>query len=301
MKILILGSTGFLGRHVVEMLQPQHQIMALVRHPDKAHFHPSIEIVQGDACIPGPWQEKIPLVDAVINLAGRNIAATWTREMKHEIYESRVTSTRNVAAAFPQIATKKQVLLNVSAIGYYGFHGDEWLTEDSPAGHTFLGSVCQDWEEAARIAEGKGVHVVIPRLGVVLGPGGALERMVKVFRHFLGSQLGDGSQWFSWIHLHDALLFIQKALEGQYQGIYNVCSPNPIQNRTLTKILSEVLGVHVLLHAPTFAIKLALGEFSSVVLNGQRVQPKRLLEEKFPFTFPELRPTLLDLLSKVKQ
>ncbi len=296
MKIFILGATGFLGHYVLaHLVQENHKITILKRSTNKEQFSASIEICEGDARSPGKWQEKLADMDAIINLAGCNIAQTWTKELKKEIYQSRVLATQNIVAALPKSPDQSQILINASAIGYYGFCGDEWCTELSAAGKDFLATVCQDWEAAAHEAEHKGIRVVIPRIGVVLGHGGALEKMVKMFRRFLGSQIGTGRQWFSWVHIQDVLKFIEFSLQNRFQGVYNLCSPNPVQNHTLTKILANTLGVSVLLRAPTFALKLALGEFSNVVLEGQRVLPQRLIDAKFPFQFLDLETALKNL------
>lgn len=300
MKIFILGATGFLGRQLIpRLLHQHHTIMALVRNPEQAGFPPAVELVVGDGRIQGAWQQKVAQAEVVINLAGCSIATAWSKEIKEEIYESRIYSTRHVVEAMSAHSHSQRLLINASAVGYYGFQADEWCTENTPPGKDFLASVCKDWEQEALKSEAMNIAVVIGRMGVILGHGGALERMLKIFRRFLGSSLGTGKQWFSWIHIHDVLEFLCQCVEGKHRGIYNVCAPHPVRNLELTKLLAQALQIRIWLpNAPAMALKLALGEFASVILEGQRVKPQRLLDAHFEFRFPDLASALADLTKK---
>jgi uncharacterized protein (TIGR01777 family) len=185
-------------------------------------------------------------------------------------------------------------LLSTSAVGYYGFHGDEEITEEFPPGTDWLAKVAVEWEGEALKAKDKGARVVVTRFGIVLGEkGGALGQMVPLFKKFIGGPIGSGKQWFSWIHIKDlaeAFAFLMKHPE--ISGSVNVCAPNPVRNKDLAKALGKVLHRPSFMPAPGFMIKLVLGEFGSVILEGQRVIPKRLLENGFVFQYPDIEKAL---------
>jgi uncharacterized protein (TIGR01777 family) len=236
----------------------------------------------------------------VINLAGASIFTRWTKSNKKMILDSRVLTTRNLVSAIKNAQGKKPLLLSTSAIGYYGFHGDEELGEESPSGDDFLATVSQEWEAAALEAEPLGARVVILRFGIVLGrDGGALKQMMPMFKRYLGSPLGSGEQWFSWIHEKDladiyAFLMDQERLGGPV----NCTAPYPVRNRELTGALGEALKKPVFMPAvPGFMMKVVMGEFGSMLLKGQRVLPKKLMELGFKFQFPEIREALNDLVN----
>jgi uncharacterized protein (TIGR01777 family) len=305
MKIFITGSTGFIAASLIPaLLQQGHKVLALVRSekhrplPPEACPRPErsegqgVELVMGDGVKEGTWQEKVREADIVIHLAGTNIAQPWSKEVKEDIYNSRIKTAHHIVNA---LSGTNKYLVSTSAIGYYGFCQDETITEESPGGNDFLACVCKAWEEEAKAAQSKGVTVFIPRLGVVLGHGGSLEKMVKMFRYFLGAKLGSGKQWFSWIHIKDLIHVFQMAIAERWEGIYNVCSPNPVRNAELTSVLAGVLRVPAILPAPGFMLKVVLGEFANVVLEGQRVSPQKLLQRGFPYQFPSLKEALKDL------
>jgi uncharacterized protein (TIGR01777 family) len=194
---------------------------------------------------------------------------------------------------------KNKVLFSTSAVGYYGFHGDEELTEHSPPGNDFLARTAVEWEEEALKAREKGSRVVMTRFGIVLGEkGGALSQMIPLFRNFVGGPIGSGRQWFSWIHMEDlteAFVFLMR--QPEVSGPVNVCSPNPIRNRDLAKALGKALNRPSFVPAPGFMIKLVLGEFGSVILEGQRVIPKRLVKDGFTFKYPDIGEALENIVS----
>jgi hypothetical protein len=185
-------------------------------------------------------------------------------------------------------------LVSTSAVGYYGFRGDEELGEDDGPGTDFLGRLCVEWEAEARRAAERGARVVITRFGIVLGPGGGvLGQMAPLFKLGLGGRLGSGRQWFSWIHVEDLFAaMLHAAARGGEGGAYNFTAPAPVTNRDLTRELARVLHRPAFLPAPAFAVRLALGEFGDVLLKGQRVMPRRLLAEGFRFAYPALAPAL---------
>ncbi|MGZ3539197.1 MAG: TIGR01777 family oxidoreductase, partial [Thermodesulfobacteriota bacterium] len=184
--------------------------------------------------------------------------------------------------------------ISTSAVGYYGFHGDEELNEDSPPGADFLARIAVEWEEEALKPKDKGVRVVITRFGIVMGEkGGALSQMIPLFKKYIGGPIGSGKQWFSWVHIKDlaeAFAFLLKHPE--ISGPVNVCSPNPIRNRDLAKALGKALHRPSFMPAPAFMVKLVLGEFGSVILKRQRVIPRRLLESGFSFQYPDIEKAL---------
>ncbi len=298
MRVLITGGTGFVGRHLSARLTREgHQVTVLTRgkpRPREAH---TPEFIQGDPLVPGKWQEAVSQQDVLINLAGTSIFGRWTRDYKEELRLSRILTTRNLVDAIPQGAGV--TLVSASGAGYYGFHEDEELDESSPGGRDFLALLAADWEAEAIKASEKGARVVITRFGIVLGrEGGALQQMLTPFKWSVGGPLGNGLQWFSWIHVEDlveAMLFILG--RSDLSGPFNFTSPNPVRNKELSRALGRALGRPSWLPAPGFMIRLVLGEFGAVLLKGQRVLPKRLLDAGFVFRYPRLAEALEDLLT----
>lgn len=229
----------------------------------------------------------------IINLAGASIFSRWTPEQKKILLSSRIETTRNLVEALPDNA-KNVTFFSTSAVGYYGFHEDEELTENLPAGNDFLAQLAYTWEQEALRAQNKGARVVITRFGIVLGKnGGALGQMIPLFKYFLGGPLGSGRQWFSWVHMDDlarAFIFLLKNTE--IKGAVNLCSPEPVRNVDLGRAIGKILHRPSFIPAPGFMIKLILGEFGSVLLRGQRVIPRRLLDAGFQFKYPNMEEAL---------
>jgi uncharacterized protein (TIGR01777 family) len=296
MKILITGGTGFVGTQLTSrLIQDRHEVTILTRSLKGAKgSSPGISYLEGDPTKKGPWQEAIKNHDAIINLAGASIFSKWTDEHKKAIRESRVSTTQNIVEGIPSHPSKKITLLSTSAVGYYGFTKDEELVEDSPPGNDFLARIAVEWEGEALKAREKGARVVTTRFGIVLGEkGGALSQMIPLFKKYIGGPIGTGKQWFSWIHIKDlaeAFTFLLKHPE--ILGPVNVCSPNPVRNKDLAKALGKALHKPSFMPAPGFMIKLVLGEFGSVILEGQRVIPRRLLEKGFNFQYPDIEKAL---------
>jgi uncharacterized protein (TIGR01777 family) len=296
MKILITGGTGFVGAQLTSrFIQDGHEVTILSRSAKRSGEVPQeISYLQGDPTHKGPWQEAIKSHEAVINLAGASIFAKWTEEHKKAIRESRVSTTRNIVEGIPSHPPKQFTLFSTSAVGYYGFCGDEELTEESPNGNDFLARIASEWEREALKAKEKGARVVITRFGIVMGEkGGALSQMIPLFKKYIGGPIGSGKQWFSWVHIKDlseAFAFLIKHPE--VSGPVNVCAPNPVRNKDLAKALGKVLRRPSFMPAPGFMVKLVLGEFGSVILKGQRVIPKRLLDSGFAFQYPDIEKAL---------
>jgi uncharacterized protein (TIGR01777 family) len=300
MKILMTGGTGFVGKQLTSrLIQEGNEVTILTRSLKESGQPPKgISYLQGDPTQKGPWQDAIKNHDAVINLAGASIFSRWSEEYKKLIRESRIFTTQNIVEGIPSKADNKLTLFSTSAVGYYGFHGDEELDEDSPPGDDFLARMAVEWEAEALKAKDKGARVVITRFGIVLGEkGGALGQMIPLFKKFIGGPIGSGQQWFSWVHIKDlaeAFAFLIKHPE--ISGPVNVCSPNPVKNRDLAKTLGRALHRPSFLPAPGFMIKLVLGEFGSVILEGQRVLPRRLLKEGFTFQYPDIDKALQSII-----
>ena len=296
MKILITGGTGFVGTQLTSrLIQDRHEVTILTRSLKGAKgSSPEISYLEGDPTKKGHWQEAIENHDAVINLAGASIFSKWTEEHKKAIRESRVKTTQNIVEGIPSQPPKQFTLFSTSAVGYYGFHRDEELGEDSPPGNDFLARIAQEWEGEALKARNKGARVVITRFGIVMGEqGGALSQMIPLFKKYIGGPIGSGKQWFSWVHIKDlaeAFAFLLKHPE--ISGPVNVCSPNPVRNKDLAKALGTTLHKPSFIPAPAFMVKWVLGEFGSVILEGQRVIPRRLLDSGFVFQYAEIDKAL---------
>lgn len=296
MKITVTGATGFIGRALVErLIAAKHQVTSLARRPSVA-APTGLRVEHFDAHEPAR-EGLLRGAEVVIHLAGAPIAERWTDAHKAAILSSRVEGTRAIAKAAAESGTV-HTLISASAIGYYGAHGDEPLDESARPGSDFLAEVCVAWEAATAAAVKAGIRVVIPRFGVVLHPeGGALEKMLKPFRIGAGGPMGTGDQVMSWIHREDLLSMLLFLMEHrELAGHFNATAPYPATSRELAHAIGEVLHRPSLIPTPAFALKLALGEMSSMLLTGQRVLPKRALQAGFGFRFPHLREALVDLL-----
>jgi uncharacterized protein len=296
MKILITGGTGFVGTQLTSrLIEDRHEVTILTRSLKGAKgSSPGISYLEGDPTKKGAWQEAIKNHDAVINLAGASIFSKWTEEHKKAIRESRVNTTRNIVEGIPSRSERPFTLFSTSAVGYYGFCGDEELTEESRHGDDFLARISVEWEGEALKARDKGARVVITRFGIVMGEkGGALSQMIPLFKKYIGGPIGSGKQWFSWIHIKDlAEAFVFMIKHPEISGPVNLCSPNPVRNKDLAKALGKALHRPSFMPTPGFMIKLVLGEFGSVILEGQRVIPKKLLENGFVFQYADIHKAL---------
>ncbi len=298
MNILITGGTGFVGTHLSRAcLDDGHDVTILGTRPRyEGPTYSRLRHVAADATKPGDWQAHVTGADVIFNLAGRNIFQRWTRKYKQQIYDSRILTTRNVVDALPQPATS--VLVSTSAVGYYGSCGDAELSEESPPGKDFLAGLAKDWEAEAEAGEAKGARVVLVRFGIVLGRnGGALAKMIPAFRSFVGGPLGNGRQWFPWIHLQDllgALKFL--AVRSDLKGPFNLCAPHPVTNAEMAGALGKALGRPAKMAMPAFMLRMMMGELGDVLLSSQRTLPDRLLAAGFEFGFPQIDQALADLI-----
>ncbi len=296
MRIAVTGSSGLVGSQLLPFLTTGgHEALRVVRRDAKAKNEISWQPSKGEI-------DKAALegVDAIVNLAGESIAeGRWTEEKKKRIRESRVDSTRTIAEAIASMDNPPKVLVNASAIGFYGDRGDEILDEDKPAGEGFLSEVCEDWEAAATPAEEAGIRVVKMRIGVVLSPkGGALAKMLPPFKLGGGGRMGSGKQYWSWIALDDLVGAIHHAIMTEsLSGPVNATAPEALTNAEFTKVLGRVLKRPTIFPMPAFAAKLVLGEMAeALLLSSARVVPKRLEESGYGFRFPTLEAALRHLL-----
>ena len=303
MKILITGGTGLVGTHLSGTLASKgHEVTILTRSVSlPARAVPRIHYVSADPTQPGPWQKSAADHDAVINLAGQSIFGRWNDEKKKRIWESRILTTRGVVEALQQKRDKPGVLLSTSGVGYYGPCGEEEIDESHPSGRDFLALLSREWESEAKRAQETGARVVLCRFGVVLSStGGALKQMIPAFRAGLGSPLGSGRQWFPWIHVQDLVSALSFVLgKDDLEGPLNCVSPQPVRNREFTRALAKALGrPHALPAVPGFMLKFAMGEFSAVLLTGQKAVPRRLLDAGFRFDHPSIEEALRNLFGK---
>jgi len=299
MNILITGGLGFVGRFLsLHLLAAGHRVTAVGRRVNpKAIAHERFRYEAADTTREGPWQAAAADSDAIVNLAGCSIFRRWTDRYKRRLFDSRVLTTRNLVKALP--VHWNGVLLNASAVGYYGSREDDIIGESEPCQEDFLGTLAREWEAEALTAGEKGARVGVMRFGIVLGrDGGALAMMRRIFNLFGGGPVGEGSQWFPWIHMWDLAEATRYLLDTPHAtGPFNFCAPEPIRNRDLANALGRALHRPARLPAPAFLVRLALGEFADALLASCRAVPERLLRAGFTFRFPDIASALSDLLT----
>jgi uncharacterized protein (TIGR01777 family) len=298
MRVIVTGGTGFIGPKLCERLVSRgHDVIALTRDASRSrdHVHPKVRVVSWAEG--ASWEGFVDGAGALVNLAGETIAQRWTAKAKDRILTSRLNAAVRLKAACEKASQKPGVLVNASAVGYYGPRGDEPLAEDAAPGDDFLARTCVAWEDAARSFEPLGLRVAVLRTGVVLGAGGgALAKMLPPFKAFAGGPLGSGTQWMSWIHEHDLVeLYVFAAENAAVSGPVNATAPNPVTMREFATALGRALHRPSFAKVPAAALTLALGEMATVVLDGQRVLPKKALDLGFSFRFTDVLPALKDV------
>ncbi|MCH8568455.1 MAG: TIGR01777 family oxidoreductase [Balneolales bacterium] len=297
MKICITGGTGFVGSSLVAFFVEQgHQIVIFSRNPKKKSDKGKIRTVSYDQL-----ESEINGSDVVVNLAGENLFdQRWTDSVKSSILQSRVKTTRSVVQAVSKAENKPKLLISASAVGYYGDRGEEELTESSGAGSDFLAGVCVQWEEEAKKVhtEAPGVRLVLPRIGIVLEKnGGALQKMLTPFSLFVGGPLGDGKQYFPWVHMKDICGGFNFVIKNhKINGPLNFTSPNPVTMKVFAQKLGSSMGRPSLFSVPEFALKMLVGEAASALTASQRSIPGELLENGYEFSFYDLESALKDIL-----
>ena len=278
MRIAVFGATGFIGKHLVESLRSRGDevVTASLRDPTQA-------------------ARAAAQCDVAVNLAGETLAQRWNADVKRRIVESRTRAPSAFFDALREQQSRPAAFVSASAIGYYGTSETETFTESSPPGNDFLASVCVQWEQAAQRGSELGMRVTCVRTGLVLGAdGGALAKLLPLFKAGTGGRVGSGRQWYSWIHIDDAIGVYRMAIDGA-AGVLNATAPNPVRNAEFSSILGKTLRRPASLPAPPFMLKLALGEGAVLVLEGQRVLPERTQAEGYAFRFPELEAALEDI------
>jgi uncharacterized protein (TIGR01777 family) len=306
MRVVIAGGTGLIGRALTKELAKQdYEVVILSRNPEKVIRVPqNVRVVAWDGISSQGWGDLVNEAQVIVNLSGENIGgegflpSRLTDERKRRIQESRISSGKALLEAIASAEKKPEVFVQASAIGYYGFHGDEQLTEDSPPGDDFFAG-WKDWEKVSAPVEEMGLRRVIIRSGIIfsIGRGSALNRLVLPFKLFAGGPIGGGKQYLSWIHEVDEARAIRFLIEdNEALGPFNLTAPNPATNAEVGRAIAKVLQRPYYLPAPEFVFNLAFGEVGSLVTKGQRVMPERLLAQGFEFQFPNLEPALQDLL-----
>ncbi|MGD0501024.1 MAG: TIGR01777 family oxidoreductase [Bryobacteraceae bacterium] len=297
MTIAITGASGLIGRRLLSVLgRRNHTLRALSRRAGVI-LPPGVALSLWDPREGEPAEAALRGSDAVIHLAGENVAQRWTASAKRRILESRVAGTRALVRSMASLSRPPTALICASAVGYYGSRGNETLTEAAAPGAGFLAEVSMAWEREAQAAQALGVRVVRMRVGVALDPrGGALQRMLLPFRMGLGGPLGDGRQWMSWIHIEDLAELFRFAVETPLEGAVNAVAPNPVENSAFTRELARALRRPALLPAPKFALRALFGEMADALLSSQRAIPQAAVRAGFQFRFPNLAPALADLL-----
>lgn len=298
MKVLVTGATGFVGKVVVrQLLEAGDEVVVLTRNIPKA------ALTLGSQCKYFQWVDTNELpdakafegVDGVINLMGEGIAdKRWSDEQKKKIYNSRINGTQRLVEVISKLDKKPSVFVSTSAVGIYGSRGAEDITEESTTADDFLGHLCKEWEKEASKVKTHVQRLVFIRVGVVLGRnGGALAKMLPPFKMGVGGPLGSGNQYMSWIHIEDlAAMYIEALKNNSMNGPYNGTAPYPATNKEFSTALGKVLKRPAFAPAPAFAIKLAFGEMSVVLLEGQKVLPKKFKDLNFRYRYPTLEMAL---------
>lgn len=293
MKIVVAGGTGFIGEPLVRSLGARGEVIVLSRNPAKVRAGRGVRWDPSSA--EDGWRSEVADADVVINLAGENIGSgRWTEGKKKRMVQSRVQSTSALVEVIRSRRRGERLLVNASAVGYYGSRGDEILDENSPAGSDFLADLCRQWEAAAHPAE-DGARLAILRFGVVLGPGGgALQKMALPFRLMIGGPVGRGDQWMSWIDLGDVIALVGWVIDQPAaRGVFNATAPRPVTNREFTKALGAVLQRPGALPAPAPMLRLVFGEMAdATLLASQRAIPAKLQEQRFRFDYGEIEACL---------
>lgn len=292
MNFLITGGTGFIGQNLIQhMTGKGHNITVLTRNKHK---------VSGDIKAISDVNEikNSDKIDAIINLAGAPISKRWTKSYKQELLDSRINTTKNIISLIERLKNKPEILISASAIGYYGSQDYKMLAENSKPKDEFTHQLCKEWESEALEAKKYGVRVCISRLGVVLGKnGGAFTQMLYAFRMGLGGKIGEGSQYFSWVHIDDVISAFFFLIENKSEnGVYNFTAPTPVINNEFTKALGVAIKRPIFFPIPAFIVKLIFGEMGqALLLNGQMVIPRKLQESGFQFKYPKIENALKDI------
>jgi len=300
MSIIITGGSGLVGRELTATLSyAGREVIVLSRFPDRVADLPlKARAVAWDGRTPTGWGHLVNGADAVVNLAGANLAGSrWAAQRKQVLRDSRVQAGKAVVEAIRAASDKPKVVVQASAVGYYGPRGSEEVTETTPAGSDFQAELCKEWEASTAPVEEWGVRRVVARTGVVLSPdGGALPRMMAPFRFFVGGPLGDGKQWFPWIHFTDEVNALKYLIDNDTaSGAYNLCSPGPVTNAEFSRTLAKRMRRPCWFAVPGFMLRLLYGQMADVLLKGQKQMPRRLQRSSFRFLYSPADAALKDI------
>ena len=309
MKLLLTGCTGFIGRELIPLLINEGHSLTVISRQTKGRLNTivndsSIKVIQMNPAESSSWdkeeiQNSLKSCEGVINLAGEPIAEKrWTTDHCKEITNSRIETTKNLIKNLRNLRKPPKVLINASAIGFYGSHSQTEFTEENIQGDDFLANLCKEWEFTAK-NKPRATRLLIVRIGIVLAKdGGALGKMLPIFRAGLGGPIGDGKQWMSWIHRTDLCKLINESVKNSsWSGVVNGVAPNPVRMNEFSSSLGQVLGRPSLLAVPGPILKLILGDGARVVLEGQNVQSQRLNKLKFKFSFPTINDAFQAILN----
>jgi uncharacterized protein (TIGR01777 family) len=308
MQVFVTGGTGLVGTRLVKkLLERGDRVTLLTRRPAVARdlFGAGCTSLEGDPTKAGDWMSAVGDCDGVIHLAGENIfAKRWSEEFKAALFDSRINSTRNVVQALwvrPRRGDgSPKVLVNASAIGYYGPHGDEELDETSPPANDFLAHVCVEWEKVAQVVEATGVRCAVVRVGVVLDKkGGVVGKLMTPFKLGAGGPVGNGRQYVSWIHHEDLTgIFLMALDNSEAKGPINGTAPNPVTNKAFGKALGAALHRPAFIPTPTLALRVFLGEVTSIISTGQRVLPKKAMALGYAYKYPTVEIALSSIMNE---
>jgi uncharacterized protein len=305
MRIIITGGTGLIGQHLSKSFAGDgHEVIILSRNPGEHTFAQGIRAEKWDGVSATGWGDLADGADVIINLAGESIAgrgfppSRWTSARKERILLSRLNAGKAVVDAIGAAKIKPKVLIQSSAIGYYGNSGDRVLPENAAAGDDFLADVTKQWEDSSAVVASMGVRRVVIRTGVVFSlEGGALPPLLLPFKLFVGGPLGNGEQWVPWIHIKDEIRAIRFLVDhGTASGPFNLTAPDPQKNKALAKTIGQIMKRPSFIPVPAFALKMLLGEVSALVLDGQRAVPHKLTAAGFTFNYPDVSVALQILL-----
>jgi uncharacterized protein len=302
MRVGVTGATGFVGNAIVSALAARgDEVVVLTRRPDAAHFQPSVKVARFDVNDPTPNPNAIEGLDGIIHLAGEIVDGRWTKAKKQAIFSSRVDGTRNLVSSIEACAMRPRVLVSASAVGFYGDRGDEPLDDFSPPGDDFLASVCVGWEREARAAQRLGLRVASVRVSMVFGHGGAVGKLVPIFKWGVGGPMGSGHQWMPWIHIDDmARLFLFALDRDDLVGPIAGVAPDYVTNHRFALGLGRALGVPAIAPAPGVALRAIVGEFAETLLGGQLIIPARALDAGFVWHHPTMEEALIDVVAPAR-
>ena len=298
MRVLVTGGTGFVGRSLLRELNEAIVVTRRAGSANEIGLAKTTQVVRWAE----PTQSPLPIsvdcgAQAVVHLIGESLAeGRWSADKKRRIRESRIATTKNLVRSLALLVPRPAVLVSASAMGFYGSRGEQDLDEAASSGTDFMAEICREWEEAAIAARELGIRVVLLRMGLVLGPGGFLAKVLPIFRRGLGGRLGNGRQWCSWIHVDDlAQLILRCCRDSKFSGPVNATTPFPVRNRELTRALAQAVGRPAVLPVPRFALRLAYGELADVMTASIRMKPVKVIAAGFHYKFPRIHEALADL------